>query len=469
MDYLPIFTKLEQRLCLVIGGGSVALRKVHYLLKAKANVVVHSSEFCTELTAITDPNLTLVRQAYQSDSLTGAWLVIAATNDAKVNLQVAKDADEKGIFANVVDAPDAGSFILPSVVDRSPVVVAVSSGGTTPVLARLIRAKLEALLPNHLGPLARLAGEFRAKVQQVLPTVEGRRRYWEQIFNTGAVAGLLTKGKENQARELMNEQLADFNVTGEVALVGAGPGDPSLITLKALQLMQQADVVLYDQLVSQETLALVRRDAQLVNVGKEAGRHSVIQETTNELLVKYAKQGNKVVRLKGGDPFIFGRGGEELEVLVEHGIDFQVVPGVTAASGCASYAGIPLTHRDYAQSVTFVTGHCKEQGQPIDWSSLAREHQTTVFYMGLLQAEKICQNLTLNGRSPATPVAIVSKGTRVDQHVITGQLEQLPEMAKTVQPPALIIVGEVVSLADKLSWFGEQSPNADAQTLVNLA
>ncbi|MCE2570831.1 siroheme synthase CysG [Motilimonas eburnea] len=469
MDYLPIFTKLEQRLCLVIGGGSVALRKVRYLLKAKANVVVHSSEFCVELSAIKDPNLTLIRQAYSSESLIGAWLVIAATNDAKVNLQVANDANEKGIFANVVDVPEAGSFILPSVVDRSPIVVAVSSGGNTPVLARLIRAKLEALLPNYLGPLARLAGEFRAKVQQALPTVEGRRRYWEHIFNTGAVAGLLEKGKQQQARELMNEQLADFNVKGEVALVGAGPGDPSLITLKALQLMQQADVVLYDQLVSQETLALVRRDAQLVNVGKEAGRHSVIQETTNELLVKYAQQGNKVVRLKGGDPFIFGRGGEELEVLVEHGIDFQVVPGVTAASGCASYAGIPLTHRDYAQSVTFVTGHCKEQGEPIDWSSLAREHQTTVFYMGLLQAEKIYQNLTLNGRSPATPVAIVSKGTRADQNVTTGQLEQLPEMAKTVQPPALIIVGEVVSLADKLNWFGEQSSQTDAQSLVNLA
>ena len=227
--------------------------------------------------------------------------------------------------------------------------------------------------------------------------------------------------------------------------------------------------MLYDQLVSNETLALVRRDAELVNVGKEAGRHSVIQETTNDLLVKYARQGKKVVRLKGGDPFIFGRGGEELEVLVEHGIDFQVVPGVTAASGCASYAGIPLTHRDYAQSVVFVTGHCKEQGQPIDWPSLARQHQTVVFYMGLMQAEKIRHNLMLNGRGAETPVAIVSKGTRVDQHVITGQLSQLADMAKEVRPPALIIVGEVVSLADKLTWFGEQAPTSYAQSLVNLA
>ncbi|WP_434339974.1 siroheme synthase CysG [Motilimonas cestriensis] len=469
MDYLPIFTKLDQRQCLVIGGGEVAVRKVRFLLKAGAKVTVHSPVFCDELLGLENGNLSLVTQAYTAASLQGVWLVIAATDNRAVNQQVAQDAEQLGIFANVVDAPELGSFIMPSIVDRSPIIVAVSSGGNTPVLARLVRAKLEAVLPNYLGPLARLAGEFRHKVQKLLPTVESRRRYWEQIFNAGEVASLLDKGKQDQAREVMTEQLSDFNPKGEVALVGAGPGDPSLITLKALQLMQQADVVLYDQLVSEETLSLVRRDAKLVNVGKEAGRHSVIQETTNELLVKYAQQGNKVVRLKGGDPFIFGRGGEELEVLVEHGIDFQVVPGVTAASGCASYAGIPLTHRDHAQSVVFVTGHCKEQGQPIDWSSLARPHQTTVFYMGLMQSEKIKQNLMLNGRSGETPVAIVSKGTRTDQHVITGQLAQLADMAQGVKPPALIIVGEVVSLADKLTWFGEQAPTPYAQSLVNLA
>ena len=469
MDYLPIFTKLNNRTCIVIGGGEVAVRKVAFLLKAGAKVVVHSPTFCADLLAINDVNLLLVKQIYKARDLDGAWLVIAATNDSDVNQQVAQDAEKLGIFANVVDAPELGSFIMPSIVDRSPIIVAVSSGGNKPVLARLVRAKLEAVLPNYLGPLARLAGEFRQKVQQMLPTVESRRRYWEQVFNAGEVASLLEKGKQAQARAVMDEQLSNFNPKGEVALVGAGPGDPSLITLKALQLMQQADVVLYDQLVSNETLALVRRDAELVNVGKEAGRHSVIQETTNDLLVKYARQGKKVVRLKGGDPFIFGRGGEELEVLVEHGIDFQVVPGVTAASGCASYAGIPLTHRDYAQSVVFVTGHCKEQGQPIDWPSLARQHQTVVFYMGLMQAEKIRHNLMLNGRGAETPVAIVSKGTRVDQHVITGQLSQLADMAKEVRPPALIIVGEVVSLADKLTWFGEQAPTSYAQSLVNLA
>ncbi len=472
MDYLPIFTKLNDRHCLVVGGGEIALRKIRLLLNAGANVTACALDFHPELVYWSETKkLTLVTGSYQPELLDGAWLVIAATDDLAVNALVYQSANRKDILVNVVDDPVRSSFIMPSIVDRSPIMVAISSGGKAPVLARLIREKLESLLPMHIGKLASISGNFRNRVKQALPSMDARRAYWEKLFGRGEVASLLEKGQQHKALEKMEQGLNNMELKGEVALVGAGPGDPSLLTLKALQVMQQADVVLHDQLVSSEVIELVRRDAERISVGKAAGFHSVPQEETNALLVKFAKQGKKVVRLKGGDPFMFGRGGEELEVLVEHQIEFQVVPGITAASGCSSYAGIPLTHRDYAQSVVFVTGHCRENGNSIEWPSLARENQTVVFYMGLLRSEHIRQKLLSNGRDPETPVAIVSKGTSQQQKTIIGNLAKLPELGQGVAAPALIIVGEVVALADKLAWFnGEQVADpSDNPFLVNLA
>ena len=472
MDYLPIFTKLENRPCLVVGGGDVALRKVRLLLKAGADVTVCAPQIHECLMQKAQAKqLKILQQSFTADILQGQWLVIAATNQQSVNQQVAEQAEQLQLLVNVVDDPVLSSFIMPSIVDRSPIIVAISSAGKAPVLARLIRERLEALLPMHLGRLAAISGEFRQRVKKVIKNVSLRRRYWEKLFANGRLAALLERGQTDDALALMENSLTNNIAEGDVALVGAGPGDPSLLTLKALQLMQQADVVLYDRLVSSPILDLVRRDADLICVGKQAGNHQVAQSRTNEMLIEYAQQGKKVVRLKGGDSFIFGRGGEELEELVKAGISFQVVPGITAASGCSAYAGIPLTHRDYSQSVTFVTGHRKFEGKALNWKALSISNQTLVVYMGLIQSQEIQTQLLTFGRAPETPIALISQGTRVDQRVVLGKLENLQRLAGGMQGPTLIIIGEVVSLANKLSWFNtEQAQSASRDPfLVNLS
>ena len=472
MDYFPIFTKIKNRHCLVVGGGDIAARKVHLLLKAGATITVCAPEVSDSLQEKADNHqITIINDVFKDEFITGKWLVIAATNQRHINEHVAQLAEQKQLLVNVVDEPSLCTFIMPSIVDRSPIVVAISSGGKAPVLARLIRERLETLLPMHLGRLAKISGEFRHRVKQVITKESLRRRYWEKLFGNGMLASLLQKGQMEKAQQFMEDNLTEEVTQGDVALVGAGPGDPSLLTLKALQLMQQADVVLYDRLVSKEILDLVRRDADLISVGKAAGKHEVEQSRTNQMLVEYAQQGKKVVRLKGGDSFIFGRGGEELEELVEAGVAFQVVPGITAASGCSAYAGIPLTHRDYAQSVTFVTGHRKADGQPLNWKALAIPNQTLVVYMGLLQATDIQNNLLINGRDGNTPVALINKGTRYDQQVITGCLSELSQLGGGLEGATLIIVGEVVDLANKLSWFApENNPKPSRDPfIVNLS
>ncbi|GLS92312.1 siroheme synthase 3 [Psychromonas marina] len=472
MDYLPIFTKLENRPCLVIGGGEIALRKVHLLLKAGANVTVCSLAFHAKLQEKADVGqIKIIQGSFSESLLDDKWLVIAATNQKDVNKQVAESANSRQQMVNVVDDPTLSSFIMPSIVDRSPIIVAISSGGKAPVLARLIRERLEALLPMHIGRLATISGEFRHHVKKAIKSVSLRRRYWEKLFGNGQLGRLLQKGQTQDAIALMERSLTEEVTKGDVALVGAGPGDPSLLTLKALQLMQQADVVLYDRLVSSEILDLVRRDADLISVGKEAGNHEVAQSRTNQMLVEFAQQGKKVVRLKGGDSFIFGRGGEELEELVESNVDFQVVPGITAASGCSAYAGIPLTHRDYAQSVTFVTGHRKQDGKELNWQALASKNQTLVVYMGLIQAEEIQAQLLQYGRGEDTPVALINKGTTSDQHVVIGKLSELTQLGGGLKGPTLMIIGEVVSLADKLAWYNPEHSHKLTRDpfLVNLA
>ncbi|WXL27616.1 siroheme synthase CysG [Ectopseudomonas mendocina] len=462
MEFLPLFHKLQGRWVLVVGGGEVALRKARLLADAGATLRVVALDAVGELEQLvrtTGGELQL--RGYQAADLDKVVLVIAATDDSALNAQVSADAQAQGIPVNVVDAPQLCSVIFPAIVDRSPLVVAVSSGGDAPVLARLVRAKIETWLPATYGHLAGLAGRFRHRVKALLPNVQQRRVFWEEVFQ-GQIAERMFAGKQQEAEQLLESKLAgnaERNV-GEVYLVGAGPGDPDLLTFRALRLMQQADVVLYDRLVAPAIIELCRRDAERIYVGKQRSEHAVPQDQINQRLVDLAKEGKCVLRLKGGDPFIFGRGGEEIEELASHGIPFQVVPGITAASGCAAYSGIPLTHRDYAQSVRFVTGHLKDGTTNLPWNDLVAPGQTLVFYMGLVGLPSICQQLIAHGRSAETPAALIQQGTTQNQRVFTGTLETLPQLVAEheVKAPTLVIVGEVVSLRDKLAWFeGAQS------------
>lgn len=452
MDYLPIFCRLDNKPVLLVGGGEVAERKARLLLDAGAQLTVVAPELDPELAELAaNGSVEWLAGEFAPQQLTGKWLVVAATDRREVNALVYQSANQARIFANVVDDPKRSSFIMPSIIDRSPLMVAISSGGKAPVLARLLREKLEAMLPQHLGAVAAFAGSLRDRVKARFASMGERRRFWERLLGQA-----LARGDSASANQLADSLFADESQSGgEVVLVGAGPGDPGLLTLHALRQMQQADVVVYDRLVSDEVMALVRRDAKRIFVGKQAGNHCVPQEGINQLLLDEAKKGQRVVRLKGGDPFIFGRGGEELETLVGSGIGFQVVPGITAASGCAAYAGIPLTHRDHAQSVRFVTAHGKGGTQDLDWPLLAKDKQTLVFYMGLSSCATIREQLLTHGKAGDTPVALIERGTQPSQRVIRGTLDQLPELAVGVESPALIMVGSVVTLADQLAWFGQ--------------
>lgn len=459
MDFLPLFANIRGQTCLVVGGGSIAARKASLLARAGACirlVAPEASDAAREVVEKSGGELRL--RPFVDADLDGVALAIAATDDLMLNAHVSDAARRLQVMVNVVDQPELCSFIFPSIVDRNPIVIAVSSGGASPVLARLIRARLETLIPASYGRLAAIVGRFRDQAKQVFPDINQRRGFWEKILS-GPVAEMVFAGKERKAEvalALAFEKARDDVIpAGEVYLVGAGPGDPDLLTFRALRLMQQADVVLYDRLVSPQVLDLVRRDAERIHVGKERNNHTLPQGDINQLLVTLAKEGKRVCRLKGGDPFIFGRGGEEIETLAEHKIPFQVVPGITAASGCASYAGIPLTHRDYSQSVRFVTGHLKDGSLDLDWKTLAAEHQTLVFYMGLVGLPHICEALQEHGLPASTPVALVQQGTTQHQRVVIGTLATINPMVaeKEVKAPTLTIIGEVVNLHDKLKWF----------------
>jgi len=460
MDYLPIFLKVEDGPCLVVGGGKIAARKVALLNRAGARITVVSPSICEEVKSLLgEGSVTYTEREFMESDLDSMILAIAATDNEAVNRSVSEAAKRCRIPVNVVDSPDLCSFIMPSIVDRSPVQVAVSTGGASPVLARLLRARLESFIPAAYGRLAQLVNEYRHEVKQRFSNTDQRRYFWEDVLQ-GRIAELLFAGHEDKARVAIKEAIDDadahFKDPGEVYLVGAGPGDPDLITFRALRLMQQADVVVYDRLVSEPVLDMVRRDAELIYAGKARDKHTLTQESINQLLVRLAKEGKRVLRLKGGDPFIFGRGGEEIQTLAEEGIPFQVVPGITAASGCASYAGIPLTHRDYAQSCIFVTGHLKDGSVDLDWDTLAKPAQTIVFYMGLHSIPVLSKELISHGMPGNTPVALVQQGTTRNQRVYIETLESLADLSEReqVKPPTIIIVGEVVSLQEKLSWFG---------------
>lgn len=457
LDYLPVFLDVRGRPCLVVGGGEVAARKAALLARAGARVSVVAPQLGAGCEALAAGGRIAHRaRVFRPQDLEGSAVVIAATDDEVVNREVAEAARARAIPVNVVDRPALCTFILPSIVERSPVTIAVSSGGASPVLARLLRARLETLIPAAYGRLASLAGEFRARVKARFRPVE-RRRFWERAFQ-GPIAELVFSGRDEEARRALERAIEDPRSAfdgGEVALIGAGPGDPDLLTFRALRLMQQADVVVYDRLVSRPIMDLVRVEARRIYAGKERAKHTLPQEDINHLLVRLAKEGKRVVRLKGGDPFIFGRGGEEIDTLAAEGIPFQVVPGITAAAGCASYAGIPLTHRDYSQSVVFVTGHLRDGSMNLNWSALAQPRQTVVCYMGLLGVDVLCRELIAHGLAAATPAALVQQGTTPEQRVYAGTLATLPGIVQesAVKPPTLIIVGEVVRLRDRLKWF----------------
>jgi uroporphyrin-III C-methyltransferase / precorrin-2 dehydrogenase / sirohydrochlorin ferrochelatase len=459
MKYLPVFLDITKKPCLVVGGGVVAARKVEQLRKANAQVIVVAPKLCPELSELADKQLiTYICSDFNEDNLQEKILVIAATDDAAVNKRISELAKERSLPVNVVDNPELCSFIMPSVVNRDPVQIAISTGGASPVLARLLRARLESLIPSSYGNLAKLMQKFRTAVKAKYPDMQQRRRYWENVLQ-GPIAEMIYVGQQKKAlaalEKTLSEEADNINQTGEVYLVGAGPGDPDLLTFRALRLMQQAEVVLYDRLVAPVIVDLCRKDAERIYVGKKRNQHALPQEDISQLLVDLAKQGKRVLRLKGGDPFIFGRGGEEIELLAAEHIPFQVIPGVTAASGCASYAGIPLTHRDYAHTCVFITGHLKDGSMDLNWETLIQPKQTIVVYMGVMGLELFCRELIVRGLPKTMPAALIQRGTTPQQKVHIGDLATLPEISKQhdIKPPTMIIIGEVVKLHESLSWF----------------
>ncbi|MBO9354996.1 uroporphyrinogen-III C-methyltransferase [Bordetella petrii] len=459
MKLFPLFADLRGRRVLVVGGGEIAARKVQLLLEASADVHVGAPELIPELAQLAERGRIRAQQGeFRPEWLDGAWLVVAATDNRAVNAAVSQAAQTRHIFSNVVDDAELSSFQVPSIVDRSPLIVAISSSGVAPVLARRLRERVESLFDHSLGALAALAARYRPRIRERRPDLKQRRAFYDWLLD-GPVAALLRQQQPDEAERVLDAELRAPQDAGRgsVVLVGAGPGDPGLLTLKALRALNEADVILYDRLVSPPVLALARRDAERVAVGKRPGEdHDATQARIHALLVEHARAGRRVVRLKGGDAFIFGRGGEELEYLRAHQVRYEVVPGITAALACAAYAGIPLTHREHAQSVTLVTAHCRADEDALDWAGLARAHQTLAFYMGVGQLETLSARLIGHGRSGATPFALVENGSRPEQRVVSGQLADLARVARhhDVRAPALLIVGEVAGLARSLHWFG---------------
>jgi uroporphyrin-III C-methyltransferase/precorrin-2 dehydrogenase/sirohydrochlorin ferrochelatase len=471
MKLYPLFADITGRPVLVVGGGAVAERKAAALVAAGADVTVGSPALSAGLQVLADKGrITVLAGHFDACWLDAVWLVVAATDDPALHRRIAALAEQRRIFINVVDDATLSSFHVPAVVDRSPLTIAISSGGEAPMLARLLRERLETLLDHSLGGLATLAAKLRQRIRARHPDMAPRRAFYEQLF-AGPVAALLRQGKTAAAQVAAECALAApaEKPSGSVILVGAGPGDPGLLTLKALRAMNEADVILHDRLVSAEVLELARRDAQRIEVGKQAGQHHTTQDGIHALMLEHARAGRRVVRLKGGDPFVFGRGGEELEFLRGHGIPYEVVPGITAAVACAAYAGVPLTHRDHAQSVRLVTAHCQSSRDTLDWQALAQGQQTLAVYMGVAELGMLQQKLIEHGRAPSTPFALVENGSRAQQRVVVGTLAHLAERAAAhaVRSPAMLILGEVAALASSLAWFGQPPLGARVSQLPN--
>ncbi|MFQ5564090.1 MAG: siroheme synthase CysG [Parvularculaceae bacterium] len=451
MKRYPAFLELDGQRAVVAGGGPAAQAKARLLAAAGADLLIVAPNIDSSLKAeFADRAGFLERSAVEND-FAGATLAVIALDDPDLEARLAEAARRQGALVNVVDKPALSDFSTPALVDRGDVVVAISTGGAAPALARALRAKIEALLPIRLGKLARFAASFRAAVKAKIDPAQ-RRRFWDRFF-AGPIAARVLTGDEARAREdmLAAVNLPEPRPAGVVDIVGAGPGDPELLTLRAHRLLQEADVILYDRLVGEEILALARRDAECVYVGKTKADHAVPQSAIEARMIALARAGKRVVRLKGGDPFVFGRGGEELETLRAAGVAAFVTPGVTAAVGCAAAAGMPLTHRDYAQAVTFITGHAKGNAEPdLDWAALAALKNTLVVYMGVSQSGRIAERLIAHGRAASTPIAVIENGARENQRILTGVLGELGALVEEgeVKGPAVLVVGEVACFAD---------------------
>lgn len=459
MSYLPLFIETTGKKCLIVGGGKVASRKLIPILKSKMKVTLISPEVIEEieLNFQKNKNLKIIKRKFEPEDIEDQFLIIAATNEKTTNQKIAKLSKDNNILVNMAEDSLSGNTLIPSVVDRDPIKIAVSSGAASPILTRLVKTKLETVIPYSFSKLADIMMEYRDVVKKNFLKISDRRKFWE-VFLDGPVSEMVLSGHIDKAKKALDESLKEnkfLEKTGEVYLVGAGPGDPELLSFKALRLMQKADIVIYDRLVSRPIMNLIRQDAEKIYVGKQRADHAMPQENINQLLARLALEGKKVLRLKGGDPFIFGRGGEEIESLIKDDIPFQIVPGITAASGCASYAGIPLTHRDYSQACIFVTGHLRDGTVNLNWEMLAHEKQTLIFYMGMHGSKIICEELIKHGLSDVTPAALIVKGTTEDQEVIIGNLKNMPEiiMDRKIVPPTLLIIGDVVKLHNKLKWF----------------
>ena len=459
MSYLPLFIETTGKKCLIVGGGKVASRKLIPILKAKMKVTLISPEVIEEieLNFHKNKNLKIIKRKFKPEDIEDQFLIIAATNEKTTNKKIAKLSKDNNILVNMAEDSLSGNTLIPSVVDRDPIKIAVSSGAASPILTRLVKTRLETVIPYSFSKLADIMMEYRDVVKKNFLKISDRRKFWE-AFLDGPVSEMVLSGHIDKAKKALDESLKEnkfLEKTGEVYLVGAGPGDPELLSFKALRLMQKADIVIYDRLVSRPIMNLIRQDTEKIYVGKQRADHAMPQENINQLLARLALEGKKVLRLKGGDPFIFGRGGEEIESLIKDDIPFQIVPGITAASGCASYAGIPLTHRDYSQACIFVTGHLRDGTVNLNWEMLAHEKQTLIFYMGMHGSKIICEELIKHGLSDETPAALIVKGTTEDQEVIIGNLKNMPEiiMKRKIVPPTLLIIGDVVKLHNKLKWF----------------
>jgi uroporphyrin-III C-methyltransferase/precorrin-2 dehydrogenase/sirohydrochlorin ferrochelatase len=459
MQQLPVFLTVRNKLCLVVGGGSIAERKVGLLLKAGAKVCVVAPKLTEHLTVLySEQKIEYRARGFQVNDIAGAILVIAATNNKKINREVSVAAQAESIPVNVVDTPELCTVTFGSIVERDPITIAISSAGQSPIIARALKARMESVIPAAFGKLAALAGRYRQQAREKFTEARARRRFWAWVVQ-GPVSEMVFAGREQAAEEILRDNLHRGDTQGarggEVYLVGAGPGDPDLLTFRALRILQKADVIFYDRLIGEEILNFARRDAERYYVGKQRAHHCVPQSDINRLLIENARQGKTVVRLKGGDPFVFGRGGEEATALAEAGVEFQVVPGITSASGCTAYAGIPLTHRDYARACRFIAGHSQDGELNLDWRNLAVENETLVFYMGVKNISIICSKLIEHGLPKDFPAAVVEQGTTQNQRVLVADLTSLPAQVveRDFQSPGLVIVGRVVALHSKLAWF----------------
>ncbi len=463
MNYLPINIKLKNKAVWVLGAGEVATRKISTLLKVKAEIHCCALEFSDEIKNWEQQGLLQTHSKHLEQIDINLLpikpqLIVSATSDALVSRSAYDFAEQHGILLNTVDQPDLCNYLTPAIVDRSPLLIAISTEGSSPVLARLLKQKIEKLLPFGLQKIVQQAKALRPLIKKKIKNAQARRAFWEQYFDHDNQLVIDETQFEENSMQSVNQLIQNNQVTqGKVYLVGAGPGNPELLTIKALQVMQKADVVLHDQLIPQAIIDLVRKDARLIDVGKSAGNHKTKQEHINQLLVEWAEKGLRVCRLKGGDPFVFGRGGEEIQTLSEYGIDFEIVPGITAAIGCAAYSGIPLTHRDHAQSVTFLTGHCQSSQDTIDWQFYAKDKQTLVVYMGLIKSPILQKKLITHGKNPSEPIAIIENGTAENQRVITGILSNLSELIDQhhVKSPALLVIGEVAQYAEQFKWYNK--------------